>query len=84
MECSPVSFEECKDEVVDVPYLTDEEKCEEIEYDECVDIEEQVPIQVCTVVDPNRQPIVNREIEGSRRRTGGKRTGNTVRPSFRK
>ena len=83
MECSPVSFEECKDEVVDVPYLEDEEKCEEIEFDECVDIEEQVPIQVCTVVDPNRKPIVNREIEGSRRRTGGKKTGNTVRPSIR-
>ena len=83
LECSPVSFEECKDEVVDVPYLEDEEKCEEIEFDECVDIEEQVPIQVCTVVDPNRKPIVNREIEGSRRRTGGKKTGNTVRPSIR-
>ena len=44
-------------------------------------MEEQVPIQVCTVVDPNRKPIVNREIEGSKRRTPGKRTG-VVRPAL--
>ena len=76
------SYEECKEEVVDVPYLTQEEQCEDVEYDECVDVEEQVPIQVCTVVDPNRVPIVNREIEGTKRRTEAKKTGvSSSRPS---
>ena len=81
LECSPVSYEDCKEEVVDVPYLTEEEQCEDVEFEECVDVEEQVPIQVCTVVDPNRKPIVNREIEGSKRRTPGKRTG-VMRPAL--
>ena len=57
---------------------------QDVEYDECVDVEEEVPIQVCRVVDPDRTPVVNREIEGSRKRTGGRRTGNTRRPVRRK
>ena len=84
LECSPVSYEECRDEVRDVPYLAQEEQCEDVEFDECVDVEEQVPIQVCKVVDPDRTPVINREIEGSRKRTGGRRTGNTSRPVGRK
>ena len=84
LECSPVSFEDCKNNVVDVPYLAEEEQCEDVEFDECVDVEEQVPIQVCTVVDTARTPIINREIAGSKKRTGGRRTGNTRRPVARK
>ena len=84
LECSPVSYEDCKNNVVDDPYLELEEQCEDVEYDECVDVEEQVPIQVCKVVDPDRTPVINREIEGSRKRTGGRRTGNTSRPVGRK
>ena len=81
LECSPVSYEDCEEEVVDVPYLTEEEQCEDVEFQECVDVEEQVPIQVCTVVDPNRKPIVNREIESSKRRTQAKRTGVVSKPA---
>ena len=84
LECSPVSYEDCKNTVVDVPYLEQEEQCEDVEFDECVDVEEQVPIQVCTVVDTARTPIINREIAGSKKRTGGRRTGNTRRPVARK
>ena len=84
LECSPVSYEDCKNTVVDDPYLEEEEQCEDVEFDECVDVEEQVPIQVCKVVDPDRTPVINREIEGSRKRTGGRRTGNTSRPVRRK
>ena len=79
-----MSYEDCKNTVVDDPYLEEEEQCEDVEFDECVDVEEQVPIQVCKVVDPDRTPVINREIEGSRKRTGGRRTGNTSRPVRRK
>ena len=82
LECSPVSYEECRDEVRDVPYLAQEEQCEDVEFDECVDVEEQVPIQVCTVVDPARKPIVNRVIEGSKKRVGGGRVVGAVKPTF--
>ena len=80
IECSPVSYEECLDYVVDVPYLDEELECEDVEFDDCVDVEEQVPIQVCKLVDKERTLVVNRVIEGTQRRTGGRRTGNTVRP----
>ena len=84
LECSPVSYEDCKNTVVDVPYLEQEEQCEDVEFDECVDVEESVPIQVCRVEDKSRKPIINREIAGSKKRTGGRRTGNTSRPVARK
>ena len=60
-------------------------QCEDIEYDDCVDVEEQVPIQVCRTVDPDRQPIINREIQGTEKRSEGRRTGtrnNKLRSKF--
>ena len=57
IECSPTSYEDCTDTAVDVPCLDREEQCEDIEYDDFVDVEEQVPIQVCTVKDPRRKQI---------------------------
>ena len=81
LECSPVSYEDCKDSVVDVPYLEEEEQCEDVEFDECVDVEEQVPIELCIQADDSgRTPIVNREIEGTKKRSEGRRTGVTRRP----
>jgi len=80
IECSPKSYEDCVDNAIEVPYLDEEEQCEDIEYDDCVDVEEQVPIQVCKVVDPERKPIINREIDGTSRRKGGIRTGTVKKP----
>lgn len=45
-----------------------------MEYDECRELEVQVPIKICKSVDPNREPIVNREIAGTEiRQPGGLR-----------
>ena len=38
LECVPEVFEECSDVAQDVPYLAAEEKCEEVAYDECVEV----------------------------------------------
>ena len=81
IECSPTSVEDCTNTAIEVPYLDQEEICEDIEFDDCVDVEEQVPIQVCRSQDPNRVPIINREIEGTSKRKGGRRTGEVSRPS---
>ena len=35
LECSPVSYEDCKEEVVDEPYLAEEEQCQDVEFEEC-------------------------------------------------
>ena len=49
-----------------------EEVCEEVEYDECRELEVQVPIKICKSVDPNREPIINREIAGTETRQPGR------------
>jgi len=81
IECSPTSVEDCTSEAIEVPYLDKEEVCEDIEFDDCVDVEEQVPIQICKNVDPNRTPIINREIAGTSKRKGARKTGEVSRPS---
>ena len=64
-----------------MPYIDSEEICEDVDFEDCVDAEVQVPIKICKEVDPNRQPIVNREIAGtqtktrSRTQSGGSRGG---------
>ena len=50
----PFSYNECEKAAVTVPYLDTEEVCEDVEFEECVDAEVQVPIRVCSSVDPNR------------------------------
>ena len=53
----------------------------DVEFDECVDVEEQVPVELCIQADDSgRTPIVNREIEGTKKRSEGRRTGITRRP----
>ena len=49
-----------------------EEICEEVEFDECRELEVQVPIKICKSVDPNREPIINREIAGTETRQPGR------------
>ena len=40
------SYEDCDREAIDVPYLDTEEVCEDVEFEDCVDAEVQVPIKV--------------------------------------
>ena len=37
-ECSPSSYQDCNDIVKEVPYLSPEEQCEEVPYEECVEV----------------------------------------------
>jgi len=81
LECAPTSYQDCTDLVKEVPYLAPEEQCEDVAFEECVEIEEQVPIQVCTTVDPSREAVTtnvgntyrNRSQSRSRSRTRIKR-----------
>ena len=41
-------------------------------------VEVQVPIKVCKSVDPNREPIINREIAGTESRQPGRRPGSLL------
>ena len=36
--CFPEVFEDCKDVAQEVPYIGKEEKCEELLFDECVEV----------------------------------------------
>ena len=44
------------DTVKEVPYLYPEEKCYDVPREECRDITEQIPVQVCTQIDKTREP----------------------------
>jgi len=57
-QCFEVPVQECVDELLESPYLVDEEECEDVPKLVCTEIEEQVPIQVCKTVDVLRTPIV--------------------------
>ena len=77
------SYEDCNREAIEVPFIDSEEVCEDVDFEDCVDAEVQVPIKICKEVDPNREPIVNREIAGtqtktrSRSQSGGSRGGSS-------
>ena len=38
IECSPQPYQDCTDVVKDVPYIGHEEQCEEVTYEECVEV----------------------------------------------
>ena len=38
VQCTPEAFRECKDVERKVPYLVPEEECEEVTFDECVEV----------------------------------------------
>ena len=50
MICRPV--EDCIEVVKQVPYFAPYEECREEPREECVDVDEEVPVVVCTQVDP--------------------------------
>jgi len=56
--CKLVPMEECVDELLETPFLTVEEECEDVAKLVCTEIEEQVPIQVCKTIDVLRTPII--------------------------
>ena len=53
--CFPEVFEDCKDVAQEVPFIGKEEKCEELLFDECVEVEiflnhcDIEPLKHCTV-----------------------------------
>ena len=64
-----------------MPYLDTDEVCEDVEFEECVDAEVQVPIKVCRAVDNNRETIVNREIAGTETRSRPRNRNSSSRSS---
>ena len=63
-------YQDCQDVVKEVPYLSPEERCEkvglawcsqrqtvlgQVPHENCEEVEEQVPVEVCTSVDLTRQ-----------------------------
>ena len=38
IECSPKPYQDCTDVVKDVPYIGHEEQCQEVTYEECVEV----------------------------------------------
>jgi len=57
-QCFAVPVQECVDELLESPYLVQEETCEDVPKLLCTEIEEKVPIQVCKTVDIRRTPII--------------------------
>ena len=39
LECSPRPYQDCKDVIKDVPYLAPEEQCEDVPYEQCVEVQ---------------------------------------------
>ena len=39
-------MEECNDFSKEIPFLVDEEECEEVVFDECVEVSEKIPVEV--------------------------------------
>ena len=46
--CVPEVMEECNDFPKEIPFLVDEEECEEVVFDECVEVSEKIPVEVET------------------------------------
>jgi len=68
--CDTVPIEECNDFLKEIPYLEPEEECEDVVRLACTEVEESVPIQVCTSIDINRDVIISSygetyEVEGN-------------------
>jgi hypothetical protein len=38
LECTPTVNEECSDFAKEIPYLVGEEECEEVVYDDCIEV----------------------------------------------
>ena len=38
LDCTPLIKEECKKEANDIPFIVNEEQCEQVVYDECQEV----------------------------------------------
>jgi len=77
LKCVPEVSDDCREEEREDLFIVDEEECEEVVYDECVEIEEEIPVQVCTVTKKKSTGIFlqkgqtfRKEGAKSRRKTG--------------
>ena len=43
---TPEVLEECNDFPKEIPFLVDELECEEVVFDECVEVSEKIPVEV--------------------------------------
>lgn len=80
IECVPEPYIECNDIAVDIPFLEPAEECEEIVFDDCVEIQEKIPVELCSRkrVDEEsffleRGKVFRKEGEKRRRKVGKKR-----------
>ena len=48
LTCVPEVLEECNDFPKEIPFLVDEQECEEVVFDECVEVSEKIPVEVRT------------------------------------
>lgn len=80
IECVPEPYIECNDIAVDIPFLEPAEECEEIVFDDCVEIQEKIPVELCSRkrVDEEsffleRGKVFRKEGEKRRRKVGKKK-----------
>ena len=57
-ECDEEPVEECIDILLEIPFLVEDEECENVPRLECAEVTEEVPIQICTNIDINRDVII--------------------------
>jgi len=80
VECVPEPYLQCNDIAVDIPFLEPAEECEEIVFDECLEIQEKIPVELCSRkrVDEEsffleRGKVFRKEGEKRRRKVGKKK-----------
>jgi len=84
LDCTPQPRQECKKVAKPIPYLVEEEQCEQVVYDECQEVETTIPVQECKrqrfgqeTIFLSRGQVIRKEGEKRRRKlfrrlTGGK------------
>ena len=45
--CEPVVTNDCRNISVEVPYIKEQQQCDEVVYDECQEIKKRVPVDIC-------------------------------------
>ena len=45
--CEPVVTNDCRNVSVEVPYIKEQQQCDEVVYDECQEVEKRVPVDIC-------------------------------------
>ena len=45
--CEPIVTNDCRNVSVEVPYIKEQQQCDEVIYDECQEVEKRVPVDIC-------------------------------------